>query len=304
MFKELINNVQEKYKRQKEEAALYNDLIEKTSTINKIAPLPAIDKKNITISHQDIVNICPDINDQKAQTIIGTLPIDELYLTVMYSKECKTNKEYFIVPTTKYLWFISLNGYIKYYYENSKAEIIKSNLLSKILMINNILFEVNGNNEKITNFLNLINNQAIRENLINKKMQTLCGLLPIARHLNNIGSGISFDESRNIVFHTKTFNYKYNIKEISNFELLLDDNVISEKRSYRRVRLTSNKNSCSKIDLRISTIDKVFNIPILEKGTFSKVYQATSNIYIDSINFAKKIMEILDEFDEKNLNGE
>ena len=91
MFEKLINNVQDKYKKYKEESSLYNDLLNKTKILENLITIPNIDKTKITVSYKDILEICPDLNEQKALIIRGILPLNELYLTVLYAKECKTN---------------------------------------------------------------------------------------------------------------------------------------------------------------------------------------------------------------------
>jgi len=304
MFNKIIGKIQEKYQQIQAESQEYNKLLETTTTFPEYSPF-AIDitKKN-SISYKEILNICPDLNDQKALLIINAIPINELYLTVMYCRECKTNKELFIVPTTKFLWVMTQTGYLKYEYTNLSVSNVKTNIMSRTLNFCNILLEVNGTVEKIDSFVNIINNEEYRNNLINEKLQALCGIIPTERYINDLGSGISIDKDRNIVFHTKEFNYKYKINELNNYELLLDDSVIIEKKTNRRIRLTSNKTSCMEMNIRVTANDKMFIIPILEKDAFAKSHLSTSDIYINNITFAKKIIEILDNFDELNLNGE
>lgn len=304
MFNKIVSTIQEKYQKMQAESQEYNKLLETTTTFPECSPFSTDIAKKSNISHKEILDICPDLNDQKALLIINALPIDELYLTIMYCHECKTHKEIFIVPTTKYLWIMTSTGYLKYEYNNLSVTNIKTNIMSRTLNFCNILIEVNGTVEKIDNFVNIINNQEYRTNLINTKLQTLCDIIPTERYINDLGSGISIDKDRNIVFHTKEFNYKYKINELTNYELLLDDSVIIEKKTNRRVRLTSNKTSCMEMYIRVTAKDKMFIIPILEKDAFSKSHLSTSAIYINNITFAKKIIEILDYFDELNLNGE
>lgn len=303
MFEKLINNVQDKYKKYKEESSLYNDLLNKTKTLENLITIPNIDKTKITVSYKDILEICPDLNEQKALIIRGILPLNELYLTVLYAKECKTNIEYFLVPTNKSLWFIGTTNYKKIDYESINIQIIKNNIMSKILQINDILFEVNGNNQKIDDFLKLINEKIYRDNLILEKEKEFCGINPNLRVINELGTGISLDDKNNIVFHSKNFNYLTNIKEIINYELLLDDNVVIEKKSNRRVRLTANKNSCYQMNIRITTNKNSFILPIINKSAFNELYQATSSVFINGKKFAEKIINILDDLDENYLNN-
>lgn len=303
MFKEILNSVQDKYKKIQEESVLYNKLLKTTGTISNLENLPVIEKKSITISYKDILEKCPDLNDSKAMTIRGVLPINEVYLTVMYARECKTNKEYFLVPTNKYLWVISVGGYVRYLYDNLKIEVVKNNLMSKVLNLSNILLEVNGAEEMISEFMRIINDSNYRLNLSHEGLKRFCGMEPKLSLINDIGTGISMDNESNFVFHTKDFDYKYNIKDIKNYELLLDDNVVLEKRSNRRVRMTANKSSCYQMNIRVTTNDKTFILPIIAKSTFTEVYQSTSAMYMNSRSFAERIITLLDEADENMLNG-
>ncbi len=303
MFKKMFNSVQEKYKQLQDESELYLKLLNSTDTVTNLAEIPDINKNTVTVSYKDILEVCPDLNDNKALLIRGLIPIDEEYLTVMYAKECKTSLEYFLVPTTKYFWVISVKGYTRFRYEGLRTMLVKSNIMSKVLNIGNILFEVNGGNESINKFMSIINDNTFRTNLINEKLNVFCGIVPIFRYISDIGTGISVDTNSNIVFHGKDFNYLYNISDVSNYELLLDDNVIVEKRSNRRVRLTANKTSCYEMNIRISTNDKTFVIPVLEKSTFGELYQATNSKYIGARTFAGKLVDKLDDLDEKRLNG-
>ena len=107
--------------------------------------------------------------------------------------------------------------------------IIKSGLMSKTVYFNNYMLEMNG--DKVEYFSNLINNAEIRNQEILKKNATLCGIIPTLRIINNIGTGISIDNQKNIVFHTKELNKKYNISELDNYELFIDNNATIEKRT-------------------------------------------------------------------------
>lgn len=304
MFEKLINSIQDKYKKYQEESLTFKNLLDKTEIINDLENVPLINKNDITISYKNILENCPDLNENKALIIRGLLPVDEIFLTVMYSRECKTNREFFLVPTNKHFWIINLENYKIIEYEKiGNIEIIKNNIMGKILKINNVLFNVNGSNEKIEEFINIINNNSYREEIKVRCEEMFCGIIPSFSLINDLGTGISLDFENNIVFHTKEFNYRYTIKEISNYELLVDDNVIIEKRSNRRIRLTTNKNSCYEMKIRITTKDNSFSLPIIKKSAFNELYQSTSSVFINNKKFALKLINILDELDENVLNG-
>lgn len=301
MFNNLINSIQNKFKTIQEETELYNSVLSTCTIVSSLNQFPDVTNKKLTINETDILNMCPDLHKDRARLILKLLPLDELYLQVFYAKECKTNKEYFIMSTTKYLWFISDEGYLIYPYDNFNCTIIKSKFMSKIIKLANFLFEITGAEENIAYFTNFINDLNFRTKEIANKLNTLCGVVPTYRLINDINSGITLDNSYNIVFHSKEFNYKYNISEIINYELLLDDSCIFEKKNMYKARLTSTKNSCSKMSFRITTSDKTFIIPIIKEGNFKEIHQATSTIYINSISFARTIIEKLNELKDKYI---
>ena len=101
-----------------------------------------------------------------------------------------------------------------------------------------------------------------------------------------------------------TLSDSFFINDIKNYELLLDDMVVREKRSNRKSLLTANKTSCYQMNLRVTTSDRVFLIPIIEKTAFMTLYSSTSNIFMENRDFADKLVNLLDDLDEKMLNGE
>ncbi len=304
MLKELLNQVQDKYKRIQEEEARYQELLEKSLILPSFHPFAVTDKKSLTLSYRTLMDLCPDLNEKDAILIRGLIPIEELCLSCLYAMECKTGVKFYFVATTKYLWLIHANGYLKYPYQDFPIELVKSGLMSKILWIENMLFNVNGMNDIIEQFMKLLQDANYRNSWIQRKLEIFCDTIPSIFYMNDIGSGISIGKKQEIVFHTKDFHYKYLIHDIKNYELLLDDMVVREKRSNRRARITANKNSCYQMVLRVTTNDQVFLLPILEKTTFMTLYSSTSEIFRDNKAFVDKLVDLLDELDEKMLNGE
>jgi len=218
MFKEIINKVQNKYRTHIEEIEKYNSLVEQSNVVSTLYAVPSFNKKDFTVSYKDILEECPNINESKAVVVRGLIPFYEVYLTVVYAKEVKTNTEYFLVPTSKGLWIINQDKYTKYLYEGLNVSIVKNNVTSKVINLSNIIFEVLGEAEIINKFINIINDLNYRNGLINEKISMFCGIVPTKSYINDIFSGISIDQYKNVVFHTSDFNYKYNIGEIENYE--------------------------------------------------------------------------------------
>ena len=304
MFKQLLNGVQDKYRKMQEEEAHYQELLQKSSILPEFYSHPPVDNKSITVSHKLLMDLCSDLNESDAILIRGLIPIEELCLSCLYAAECKTGLKFYFVATTKYLWLINAKGYLKYRYQGLTIEQIKNGLMSKVIWMGNMLFNVNGINEVITEFIKLFQDTNYREELIKKQLQLFCGTTPRIFYLNDIASGISIGENHEIVFHTKTAHYKYFIRDIKNYELLLDDMVVQEKKNNRRARLTANKNSCYQMTLRITANNQIFLIPILEKTAFMTLYSSTSKVFMENKAFADKLVNLLDDLDEKMLNGE
>lgn len=304
MFKQLLNGVQDKYKKMQEDNARYQDLLNKVFVLPKFYPYTAVDKKNLTVSHKLLMDMCPDLNEKDAILIRGLIPIEEVCLSCLYAIECKTGIKFYFVATTKYLWLVNAEGYLKYQYQDFTVERVKNGLMSKILLMGNMLFNINGIDEVTSEFEKLFIDKSYREVLINKKLGMFCGTVPQLFYMNDIASGISIGSHHEIVFHTREFHYKYNISDIKNYELLLDDMVIREKKSNRRSRLTANKSSCYEMVLCVTTEDREFLIPIIEKNAFITLYSSTSVVFMENKSFADKLVDLLDDLDEARLNGE
>ena len=239
MFKQLLTQVQNKYKEKLEENEKYKELLNKANTLPKFYSDSHPLNNKLTISYKLLMDICPDLNENDAIIIRRVIPIDELILSCVYANECKTNVKFYFVATTKYLWLVNTEGYLKYNYQDLTIEVIKNSILSKTILLSNMLFNINGTNEMLLAFIKLFQNSNYREDEINKKLEILCNTIPSIFYLNNLASGISIGINNEIVFHTKTFHYKYNINDIKNYELLLDNTVIEEKKSKHRNRITA-----------------------------------------------------------------
>lgn len=304
MLRQFFSGIQDKYKKMQDEENHYQELLGKVFTLPRFYSFTPVSKKQITVSYKPLMNMCVDLNEAAAVVVRGIIPVDEIVLSCLYATECKSNIKFYFVATTKYLWLINADGYLKYNYTDLTVSIIKNNLMSKTLLMGNMLFNVSGVNEYILEFIKLVQDINYRNEVISKKIQIFCGTVPKVFYLNNIESGISVGVNSEIVFHTKTFHYKYNIKEIENYELLLDDMVVREKKSNRRGRLTANKNSCYEMILRVTANNQKFIIPILEKTAFTSLYSSTSVEFMENKAFADKLVDLLDDIDEAMLNGE
>lgn len=303
MFNNLINNVKNKITTIKEENENYNNLLKTSSHFTGLQPIPNLDNiQPIEGKITKITDLCPDINKEQALTISKLIPLSETYLTINYSKEIITNINYTLITTDKYLWIISNKNYgILPYEKIIICNTIKNNVMGKIINLNNIIIDINGTETNINTFTNILTNPNFRNELIKEKTSYLCNTIPTFQLLNKIYSGISIDNNNNIVFHSKKENHKYNITEITNYELLLDNNLAMGKRENTAGKITSMQNSCFSISIRITTPDKTFLIPILEPNSMNNKYTYKDSNYINSIAFAKEIINKLNELSNPNL---
>ena len=298
MFNNLINNIKNKIDNIKEENENYNIALNNSIIFDNLKPITqynnCITEKNINF----IIQNSPDINKEKATLICKLIPIEETFLSIAYTKEIKTNIEYYILLTNKYIWIINNSYYKVLNYKNNTCTIIKNNLMSKIINFNNVILEINGSNEYINNFINILTNENNRNQIIINNTNYLCGIIPIYQKINNINSGISISSDKNIVFHTKTFNYKYNYQDVTNYEIMLDNTSITSKEA--RNNITSMQNSCYSLSLRITAKDKQFIIPILEQNSLGTKYNYQDSSFQNNLNFAKEITNKLNELYQKN----
>lgn len=290
MFNQVIKNIRNKYDTIKQENSTLDSLLNQTTTFQNLYPIPISKDNYLEQRISFIKNNCPDINEEKAKLISNIIPIQETYLEVFYTKELLTNKEYFLIPTNNYLWVISSTEYGAYNYNNLSAKVIKNNIMSKIILLMNILLEINGSSSKIENLMNILNNKKIRDQIILDKTKYLLGITPIYQKINKLNAGISIDQNNTLVFHNKEESLKCLPTEIINYEILLDNQIYFSKNIASSNAMSSFNTSCFQINIRITTKNTVFIIPILESNSFGTKYTSHDSIFTYSINFAKEII--------------
>jgi len=300
MLKNIFTNIQDKYNNIKQENAILDQLLQTTTTFQNLFPIT--NKKQEISEHKIkfLLEDCPDLNKEKATLITNLIPINQTFLTAIYSIEIITNKEYYIIPTNQYLWVISPTHYGIFQYDTFPCQIIKNNLMSKSILFGNILLEANGTKQKFDTFLNIINTPTERQTIIKEKTSYLQGILPIYQKINKLGTGISLDEQFNIIFHTKEKNLKVKKEELLNYEILLDNQVYLSKNSTTSKNITNFQTSCYQISIRITTTNNTLIMPILEPNTFGNKYSAHDSIFEQNLTFAKTITQKLDSLTKPN----
>ena len=300
MLKNILSNIQNKYNNIKQENEQLNQLLKTTTTFQNLFPItihnPNYSEHKITT----ILNYCPDLNEEKAQFIASIIPIQETYLEAFYTKELITNQEYYLIPTNQYLWIISSQQYGAFPYKNLSFQIIKNNIMSKIILFMNILLEINGSNQKIQNLITILNHPQQREQLIYQKTTYLQGITPTYQNINKLGSGISYDNQKNIVFHKKEESLKCLTSDLINYEILLDNQVYLSKNSSTSKSITNLKINCYQITIRITTKNQTFLMPILEPNSFGNKYNQHDSILQKNLEFSKQIIKILNDLTNNN----
>ena len=295
-MKNFLQKIQNKIDKIKEDNNNYNNLIANSQTIQNLTPIPELNNDIIDYKVNLITTTSPDINKDKAIIINKLIPIEETYLTIMYAKEVTTNKEYYVIPTNKYIWILNSTHYVIFNYPKTPiCYIVKNIIMGKIINLNNIILEITGNENSINNFINIINNKEYRDNIIKEKTSYLCNITPTYQLINKNGSGISIDNQNNIVFHTKETNYKCSKEDIINYELLFDNSIVYSKELNSTTRVTSSHNDCYSMSLRISIKDNTFIIPILEPNSLNTKYSKQDIAFQKNLTFANKILAKLQE---------
>mgnify|MGYP004565842717 FL=1 len=290
MFNQVIKNIKDKYNTIKQENDTLDNLLNTTTTFQNLYKITIQKDNNLEQKINFILNNCPDINEEKAKIISNIIPIQETYLEVFYAKEIKSNKEYFIIPTNSYLWIISTNEYGAFDYSTLNATTIKNNLMSKIILTMNVLLEINGSSDKIDTLINILNNQEFRNKIIQEKTKYLLGITPIYQKINKLNAGLSIDKNNILVFHNKEESLKCTPSELTNYEILLDNQIYFSKNSSTKTIMPSFNTSCFQITIRITTPSTVFVVPILEQNSFGTKYTNHDSKFTYSINFAKEII--------------
>lgn len=274
----------------------YNNLVENSNEI-VLQPLPELQEKEISTKLLELKNA--NINAKKARTIIDLIPLNENYIEIVYATNLKNNKEYTVIATTKYLWFVNLEGYVRYEYKSLKAELVRKKLLSNVINLSGFILDVIAMDDEFGNFINIINDETYRNNKI-IQINKDYGTEEIYKTLNDQLSGLSYDKNYNIRFYFNNQIKLMNIKEISNFQLILDKSLAQEKRLKRDSKAPGAKNNFFEMSLRIiDQNNQSFTIPILVQNNNPKIYSVGMDEYTNNLNYGKKLMSILDHLSEE-----
>jgi len=295
-----VNNLIET---KKEENRIYNELLNKSLKFENLQNIVIRNTLQNEGRWEEILQLCPNLNIEQAKLIDSIIPLQETYLKIIYITQKIDNHNYIMIFTNNYIFVVDKELHLIMTYENiTLFDIISKSLMTQIVNFNNIIIGIDTTQNNLNEIYQLIKNPEYRNNLINEKTKYLYGITPIYQRLNKINSGISIDNNKNVIFHDKKINnYGYKYEDIKNYEILEDQIVVLKKKTdeYSH-RLTSVKQSCNTIILRVTLInDQVFSITLLEPTTFNSLYNHTDSIYTKNFNFAKEIIDKLDSLNPK-----
>lgn len=299
----LFNKVNNIINTKKEENRLYNELLNKSLKFDSLQNIVTYNNILNEGKWEEILELCPNLNIDKAKLINSLIPINETYLKIIYTTQKIDNHNYIIILTNKYIWILDKEKYLVINYQDVTIfDIISKSLMSQIVNFNHIILEIDTTQNNLNEIYNLIKDENYKNIIIKEKTKYLCGITPTYQKLNKINSGISIDNNQTIIFHNKKINnYACKYQNIKNYEVLEDNIVVLKKKTDEYSHnLTSVKQTCINIIMRITLNDGTqFNITILEPTTFNSNYNHQDTIYIKNINFAKEIVNKLDSLAPK-----
>ena len=302
-IKNIFNKVNDFVNTKKEEHELYNQRIN-NSKVFTLTDSVSIKEENVVLGNAyEYANMCPYINVDFGKIIDGIIPLNETVLMVVYITQKINNQSYVMVFTDLRIIIMDKEKYCNIHYnEITKFEIIGKSLMSQTIDFNDIVISIDINQEELAIIYNLITNIEYRSNYILEKKKYLCGIIPTYQKLNKIGSGISIDNNKVVVFHDrKTNNYIYRYDDILNYEVMEDNTpVIRRKTNDPGHGMGFSKKECMHMTLRVTLINnQVFEINILEPTTFNSTYSHTDSRYMQEFNFIQEIVDKLDSMNDK-----
>lgn len=304
----IINNVGSFIKEKKEEANKLDQVISNSSafTLDKDV---TIDEDNIvTCNMYEYNEMCPYINLSYSNLIDGITPVNETVISIGNIREKNNNNEYIMVFTDKRIIVMNKEKYTDYTYDKViNFSLVKKGLMTQVICFNNVIIDIDVTYEDLRIIYSLVTNPEYRKSLVKKRNEYLCGIEPKYQRINKLKSGISIGTNDEIVFHNrKEENYLCKYSDILNYELMEDNTVVMRKWTREKTQsLGFSKKECYKMSLRVTTSNnKAFDIIILEPTTFNSSYYHNDKTYMEYFNFAKGIIEKLDEYNEEKRNFE
>ena len=302
----IISNVGSFIKDKKDEAIKLDNIINSSMAFNLDKDITVDEDSLVICNMYEYNDMCPYINLDYSKIIDGIIPVDETVISIVNTSEKNNNKDHLMVFTDKRIIIMNKEKYTEYTYDKvSNFSLVKKGLMTQVVCFNNVILDMDLTYEDLGIVYNLVINSDYRNNLVKERNKYLCGIVPVYQKINKLKSGISIGTNNEIVFHNKKAeNYLCKYEDILNYELMEDNTVVMRKWTREKTQsLGFSKKECYKMSIRVTTTNnKAFDIIIMEPTTFNSSYYHNDKTYAAYFDFAKEIIEKLDEYNEEKRN--
>lgn len=243
-----------------------------------------------------ILNACLTISVENAKFVNKLIPITETIIDVKTSKEAQTIIEYIFVATDKKIWVLNKNSYMTYEYGTVPVfEVVNKGVMSQSVNFDNKAFVIDGSETDVKRFMDIVMNANYRMEIVNKKLEYLCGVTPARQILNNNFAGVTFGVDNTVVLHNDKINQKVNISDISMIQLLINDSVVISRGLEDSGSITSSPMEARKMSVKVTFQMNEFTIEVMKQNMMNTTYKREDSTYITNYDFAKSIVDALTE---------
>lgn len=295
-IKTLINNTTDVIKSKKEELEEFDHFKQNAKSLDGLQAYKNFNTMKSMGREKIILSKCMNITSISAKLINELIPFNESIVNIKSSKEAKTMIDYLWVITNKYIYLINKNNYKMFYLNTfSDCKIISKVVMSFGVNIGGMAFQIEGNQAEVELFLNILNDEQVRNAEIKQSTEYLCGIEPVLMYYNEFLRGVSFSKSGDIVLHRENKNVLKHINNLQKIQLFFDSNVVSVKAPGHNPIFGNFQNDTHKMFLRFIFLDEEIDIDILPESLTYRLYKKEETIYIDSFEFGKSIMNKIAE---------
>lgn len=304
-FKELFNKGKEmvvngvataskKVNDYKDAKLAYNDLAKKSVRIDGFSENVPRNKYLTEGRQRRLLNLCLSLNDYELAAIDGFIPIEETIIEAATIKEEVSSITYWFILTDKQIYLMTKDKYKLINYEDVKIfDIIVKDLLSTGVNFNNMAFTVEVDGTHTEKIRNILLNKDTRDQAISDTTKYLCGVIPKEQYINKYGTGITISDSGLVLHDRYEVNKLVQKNDIKTNQLILDTTVVSITGEANQ-SLLGVKHDCRKMDVKVTFNDGTeFVLEVLPTNTFNTSLNEYDENYIKSMDFAKKLMNIM-----------
>lgn len=253
---------------------------------------------------QMILSSCISLNVEKARLINKALPIDETVIGVRTGKEAKTQIEYSFVATDKRVWIINKSEYTTIEYGDIKGcEIVNKGLMTQGVKFDDKAFVLDGNENEVKTFLDLVKNEEYRMSIIGHRIAYLSGVVPRRQILNIHMKGLTIADEGVIVLHDGTNNMVVNIKSVIGAQVLINDMVVFSKGRTENSSFMSSPMEARKMAVKIALTTGEFLIETMSQNMMNTSYKREEATYIKNYDFSKSLVMVISSMIEEDKMG-